>query len=288
MIGNHDTCQRSAFDSGQDRRWSVLLRHHTQRGTIEELILPAVDEKVIGRALGGPREVAAHEGLSPVSASHVPVVVSLMGSDRLLQLRWWSLPHHPLGRLRLHFQAGPPSRIVCELWDRQSGRDSFPESPKFNDVVLQHMITGVFGTAKRGIPDIYAESAARFIITHLLVTYGQRPRVPIHPPEDTRALQAQSYLRENLHLPFSLSALAEHVHLSRYHFLRIFKAQTGETPHRYLTRLRMEEARRELKNSKGSIDEISARCGFTSAAHFSRTFRRETGCSPSAYRNLPG
>ncbi|WP_212735361.1 helix-turn-helix domain-containing protein [Herbidospora galbida] len=69
-----------------------------------------------------------------------------------------------------------------------------------------------------------------------------------------------------------------------YHFVRVFREATGETPHRYLTRLRIEQARRLLSTSPLSIEQIAPRCGFASPGALSSAFLRHTGVRPSAYR----
>lgn len=87
-------------------------------------------------------------------------------------------------------------------------------------------------------------------------------------------------MRDNLHLPMTLADIAGSAHLSQYHFLRLFKAATGEPPRRYLTRLRVERARRHLLQGRSTLAEIARRCGFTSADHLSAAFRRELGARP--------
>ena len=72
--------------------------------------------------------------------------------------------------------------------------------------------------------------------------------------------------------------------MSRYHFLRVFRSQTGESPHRYGTRLRIERARYDLEYGTANISEIASRYGFANPSHFATTFRRETGYAPSEYR----
>jgi AraC family transcriptional regulator len=94
-------------------------------------------------------------------------------------------------------------------------------------------------------------------------------------------------MRERLGEPVTLADIAAEVGLSVYHFIRVFKAATGQTPHRYLTGLRIDEARRLLRDSDKdlSLDRIAARCGFGSAGSLSTTFLRHTGMRPSTFRN---
>jgi transcriptional regulator GlxA family with amidase domain len=82
----------------------------------------------------------------------------------------------------------------------------------------------------------------------------------------------------------SLDDLARAAAMSRYHFLRSFKAHVGITPYVYLQRVRLRTATSLLLASTRSITEIALACGFTSSSRFSAAFRRCYQCSPSAYR----
>lgn len=83
---------------------------------------------------------------------------------------------------------------------------------------------------------------------------------------------------------WSLMILAEESGLSRTHFIRMFRASTGFTPHRYLLQLRVEKAKAMLHRKKIRLIDIAASCGFSSEAQLSRAFRSRLGISPSEYR----
>ena len=72
--------------------------------------------------------------------------------------------------------------------------------------------------------------------------------------------------------------------MSRYHFLRCFKAQVGTTPYAYLLQVRLRAAAAMLHSSSRAITDIALACGFSSPSRFSDAFRRTYQCSPSAYR----
>jgi AraC family transcriptional regulator len=96
--------------------------------------------------------------------------------------------------------------------------------------------------------------------------------------------KAIELMRDNLQAPLTLADIAGEVWLSVYHFLRVFKAATGQTPRRYLTSLRVQAARQHLAQSNILISEVARLCGFSSPAQLSAVFIRETGVSPSTYR----
>lgn len=70
-----------------------------------------------------------------------------------------------------------------------------------------------------------------------------------------------------------------------YHFLRTFKQTTGVTPIEYRNRVRIDHAKKLLKNSCFSVCEIAESLGYTSLAYFSAQFKKETGLSPTQYQS---
>lgn len=96
--------------------------------------------------------------------------------------------------------------------------------------------------------------------------------------------QAKSYIDTHFDQPISLDEIARQVHLSRFHFLRLFRRHFQETPHQYLTRLRIEKAKDLLANSEIPITEICFTVGFESLGSFSTLFHDVVGWSPSIYR----
>jgi AraC-like DNA-binding protein len=81
-----------------------------------------------------------------------------------------------------------------------------------------------------------------------------------------------------------LDAVAAYAGYSRYHFVRAFKAAYGETPGQYLSRRRIERAEELLRSANLSVTEICMLVGFTSLGTFSARFKKQTGMSPSEYR----
>jgi AraC family transcriptional regulator len=93
-----------------------------------------------------------------------------------------------------------------------------------------------------------------------------------------------SYINDNHHQPLTLADIAAEANLSPFHFLRVFKQVTGQTPHRFLTTVRVTRARHYLDRADLSVTDIAQLCGFASSSQLATAFRRATGVSPSAYR----
>ena len=94
----------------------------------------------------------------------------------------------------------------------------------------------------------------------------------------------QRWMADHLADDLSVDALAGRVAMSPRHFARVFAAEVGTTPARFVERLRVEAGRRRLEESTDCVDVVAAVCGFGSPEAMRRAFRRTVRVSPSAYR----
>ncbi len=117
---------------------------------------------------------------------------------------------------------------------------------------------------------------------------GQRMALPLrsgaHHPKVVKALRR---FEEEPQTPLRVAQLARELQLSPRHLLRLFRQQLGDTPRRYQQRMRLERARGLLVQTDLAVAQVAEACGFPSAAHFARAFRRQYGKPPSATRGPP-
>lgn len=85
----------------------------------------------------------------------------------------------------------------------------------------------------------------------------------------------------------SLEDLAELCGLSVSHMIRLFKHDCGCTPHDYLIAVRIRMAKLMLHTTDDTVEGIALKCGFNSASHFARSFRKNVRMSPAEFRNMP-
>jgi AraC family transcriptional regulator len=95
---------------------------------------------------------------------------------------------------------------------------------------------------------------------------------------------AASYIEEHLAEQIPLSTLAGLVRLSPHYFCRAFKQSFGMPPHRYHTRVRIEQAKALLARPSSSVTEIGLSMGFQETSSFTAAFHKTTGLTPTAYR----
>ena len=135
---------------------------------------------------------------------------------------------------------------------------------------------------------VYADQLARALGARLLRAHSNRTPQPPEPPRGgltrTQLARAIECMDANLDERLSLVEIAGAVGLSPAHFIRQFKASTGMAPHKYLVRLRLERAKRLLRETDRSIAQIAYECGFSHQEHMTRFFGRLAGTTPAAFR----
>lgn len=96
--------------------------------------------------------------------------------------------------------------------------------------------------------------------------------------------QVKQYIRENIYANLSLEVIAHSVYLNPSYLSKLFKDNQGITVMDYVTKVRLEEAKKLLENPQYNINEISTRLGYADASYFSKVFRRYAGVSPRQFR----
>ena len=99
-----------------------------------------------------------------------------------------------------------------------------------------------------------------------------------------RMLRARDAMDRSYAEPLDIAALARIACISEAHFIRMFKATFGETPHRYLQRRRVERAMWLLRCTDASVTDVCMAVGFSSLGTFSRVFSGIVGEPPSVHR----
>jgi AraC-like DNA-binding protein len=137
-------------------------------------------------------------------------------------------------------------------------------------------------------PDpLYVESLGVAVFArgaHLALREGQLWQPAAVTGYEARVQRAVDWAQAHLDGCVTLADMAAAAFVSPFHFLRVFKAATGETPHAFVTRLRVERARDWLVNRDWPIDRIAQECGFGSASRLGQAFRALTGETPAAFR----
>ena len=106
--------------------------------------------------------------------------------------------------------------------------------------------------------------------------------------KDNRIHQTITYIRKHLDSRLDIDMLADKACMSKDHYIRVFKRETGETPNVYITKRRLERAELALVTSDLSIKGIAQMLGYSDFSYFNRVFKQNAGVTPQQYRENHG
>ncbi len=189
--------------------------------------------------------------------------------------------------MHLYLEPALMAQLMVEVADID-GLELIPQF-KLNDPLIYQI--GIALKAKlefSGLCDrLYTESMAMAISAHLIHYYSTRNLKTHHYSKglsQIRLQQAMKYIHDHLAQNPSITEMAQMLHMSPYYFSRLFKQSTGLTPHQYLLKCRIEQAKQLLKTTNLSIATIATQVGFVDQSHLARHFKRQVGFLPSQFR----
>lgn len=134
--------------------------------------------------------------------------------------------------------------------------------------------------------EMYIQSLAICLSIHLGTKYQASGKSIYAPKGKLSSLQLKQlleYCNVFLHDDFGVDDLAALVHLSPFHFTRLFKNTVGVAPYQFVLQMKIERAKQLIKKGKSSLSQIAYELGFADQAHLSNTFRKVVGVSPSQF-----
>lgn len=141
-------------------------------------------------------------------------------------------------------------------------------------------------TAADGNSDLGLDEIGQILAGRFVDAVSGKARKPATPTarDRRRAVEAALWIDDNSHAELDLEQAARQAGLSPFHFLRLFSAVLGVTPHQYLVRSRLRHAARRLTEDDIAITDIAYDVGFGDLSNFVRTFHRAAGMSPTKFR----
>ncbi len=134
--------------------------------------------------------------------------------------------------------------------------------------------------SKAPLSDIVLSKQITDLLTSIIL-YGDNTRVS---HSSTIIDECLHYISSNLDKELSVEQLSQEFSLSPYYFSRLFKEETGVSPHKYLVMVRLDYSRYVLRSTNLTIKETAYRCGFNSESNFCTRFREAFGITPKEYR----
>jgi AraC-like DNA-binding protein len=188
-----------------------------------------------------------------------------------------------------HLDAGGARRAVMALSAEvlaEVARDCGLDDPAFAVAVLppSRRAAPLYGAVRRAAAGALPEDAVLELMAASLRIARAAPPPRVAAAERTRVLDVARMLDDAYDEPLSLGDMAQAAQLSRYHFVRVFRAVVGDSPHQYLIGARLRAAANRLLDTRKSITAIALDVGFNDISHFNATFRRAFGASPGLWR----
>jgi AraC family transcriptional regulator len=188
-----------------------------------------------------------------------------------------------------HLQLGISDEALMACSDGAYGEVELRPSRKFADPRLSGMVAAVHAEMVAGFPSgrLFLDSVEQAMAVTLVNGHAVR-----HRPAQTyrgglgsaRLRRIKELVHARMEDDLSLDEMAQSVGLSTAHFARMFRKSTGETPHQFVLRQRLERAKAMLRAPDARVLDVAVACGFKTQQHFAQAFRDLWGASPTDYR----
>ena len=188
-----------------------------------------------------------------------------------------------------HLQLGISDAALMACSDGAYGEVELRPSRKFADPRLSAMVAAVHAEMVAGFPSgrLFLDSVEQAMAVALVNGHAVRHRpVQIYRGGlgSARLRRIKELVHAKMEDDLSLDEMAQSVGLSTAHFARMFRKSTGETPHQFVLRQRLERAKAMLRAPDARVLDVAVACGFKTQQHFAQVFRDVWGVSPTEYR----
>jgi AraC family transcriptional regulator len=280
--------------SSKEAGWeSVMVRAYHEPSDLEETLFPAGPDIYLALVTSGAIQYYERSIYGPWMSYPIREgdwFLTPAGGEPYA-LRWKSLSSDPLETLHLHLSADLFSRTMQQVVDRDSTHIMVQERIGFRDPLLTHLGLSLQQELQHPAPEemgkLYAETTAQMLATHLLRHYTTTDVLIREYSRKLSSRQMQrlaAFILDHLDQNLSLEMLAQQVGFSPYHFARLFRQATGESPHQFVLRKRLEVAEHLLKETDLPLAHVASEIGIPNQSHFTQAFKRRLGMTPLVYR----
>ena len=251
--------------------------------------MPAVTEPLIVWISSGEAETQERENDGPWLTSHVKRdSLFLTAAGAPYDFRWRTLTSEPFEAVLVLLGLPLFGEALQEVFGANAVHARLRDASGFEDQNLISLLRRLKEEATRPAASrLFVRGIAQAIAIHVARNYtaltedarGETSALP-----GFKLRRVTDWMAEHLAEEFSLARLAVQAGMSEFHFNRLFKRATGVPPSQYQIRLRMDLARRLLRESQKSVIAVANDVGYSNPSHFAQLFRKETGLSPTIYR----
>ncbi|MCE0484238.1 MAG: AraC family transcriptional regulator [Methylacidiphilales bacterium] len=256
---------------------------------VDTLHLPSVSEPSLAWTISGEVDFQEREGKRPWISHRIKKGSFFLtsGGDPY-DCRWKAVSPEPFESLAVFIELPLLQRALEEVFGAEAANVRLRDISAFTDVALSSLMERVREELmRRQASPLFLQGLAQAIAIHLARNYAETVQ---ESPSGSPSLpgyklrQITDWMAQNVAGEFNLDRLAAQAGLSKFYFNRLFKNAMSMSPSRYHITLRMDEAKRLLRETKRSVVDVALDVGYTNPSHFAQLFRRETGLSPSDYR----
>ncbi len=187
----------------------------------------------------------------------------------------------------IYFSKNYFKELVLQDFDIDPRSIELEEKTFFTDPVLIESIKRLLSQHTSYPEDtLMTQESVRSIITSLAQSHSTRPAHQNNYRGRLNKSQLRlidEFIASHLHQVISVDQLAELIHLSPFHLMRVFKKTMGISLHQKVMKMRVIRASELLRANKSQLD-VSTCCGFTHQSHFSRCFKQFFGVTPKHYQ----
>lgn len=251
--------------------------------------VPSISEPLLLWVMSGEAEIQDREiGGTWITNRVKKRSFFLMAAGAPYECRWEMLTSEPFEFMLVSVALPLFQRALTDGLGTAATEAQLRDVSGFEDATLDTLMEQLHGElVRRKASGLYVQSIAQAIAVHLVRNYliatkESRRGSPALP--GYKLQQITDWMAEHVSEDINLGQLAARAEVSKFHFHRLFKSALGVSPSHYHLNLRMEIARRLLRETKKSVVAVAIEVGYSNPSHFARLFRRETGLSPSDYR----
>jgi len=282
----YEVARARLLQSSAHRGWSGVsaeFRLHVS-GRADAFVQPVTE---ISMVFGGEALVRRRDSGETHSTHAGPGVIWLCTAGQ--QIDWLEMEQGALEILHLYL--GPDALLDYATERGFQGAATQSLHYTVSDPLLEQIGRAILAElqAETAAGSLLVESLCSSISARLLQSHSMSPldiaarlsRVgKLDPRRLSRVLE---YVHAHLGDQLDIRGMASAASLSRFHFARVFKASTGQTPYQYVSAKRLAQAKVLLAQNQ-PIAEIALALNFSSQANFTRAFRRGFGITPGQYR----
>ncbi|WP_207950618.1 MULTISPECIES: helix-turn-helix transcriptional regulator [Marinobacter] len=194
----------------------------------------------------------------------------------------------PLSYVMLYIHPGQIEPLMTDAAGRTRIGDIHFNETLLDDPLLRDQIIGLVRLIADNVGSRIEQEHALFqIASRMVQRVGSFEMDAVSRRPDVLLERAKDFIHDCIDADLSLEDISAAAHLSKYHFLRLFRRQFGITPHQYVINCRINAARSALEAGE-SVNDVVHRYGFSDLSHFNRRFKRIYGMTPTSYQQSIG